>query len=69
MHAKLYWGTDLEHVMRVSLLTIALGAIWLAVMLMIGWYNPELHLLATTSSTVMVGTGNGWGIVERILKK
>ncbi|MBW2972721.1 hypothetical protein KY359_06825 [Candidatus Woesearchaeota archaeon] len=52
---------------RAVLLCAAMFVLWYIVMLLISWYDPALHLVATFSSAIMVGTGNSWGIVNRIV--
>jgi hypothetical protein len=68
MHTKAAFGTDAEQIIRAALLVMSLAAVWWAVMLLIGWYNPEMHMLATASSALMASTGNGHGVVGRIIR-
>jgi hypothetical protein len=57
----------LKNIFRYIRLFAALAAIWLIVMLMISWYDPALHAIATFSSMFFVSTGRSWGVVEKIV--
>jgi len=58
--------SPLRHVSKSVLLCAAMCAIWLFVMLLVGWYDPRFHLVATFSSAALAALGLGGGIVERL---
>ena len=57
----------LKTLAKALFLCASLFLLWQIVLLLIGWYNPTLHLLATFSSVITVSTGNSWGIIEKIV--
>jgi len=61
------WHPSLKHIAKAFLLLASLAAIWLAVMLAIRWYDPGFHLLAVSASAMTVATGNGQGLVEKLV--
>jgi len=58
---------QLMHIARSFVLCASLLAIWYAVMLLMGWYDPGFHIAATALSAVMVSTGKSWGVVEKLV--
>jgi hypothetical protein len=58
--------SPLRRVSKSVLLCISMCAIWLFVMLIVGWYDPKFHLLATFSSAALAALGLGGGVVERL---
>jgi hypothetical protein len=70
MHAKLCaFSThfSLKNILRSIMLCACLFLLWYCVMLLINWYDPGFHLVATFSSAIMVSTGRSWGIVEKVI--
>ena len=61
------WHALLKHIAKALILCASLALVWLAVMLAIGWYDPGFHLLATSVSAMTVATGNGQGLVEKLV--
>ena len=59
---------SVRYISRLLLLTCVLSAVWYAMLLLMSWYSAGFHLAATASSTVMVATGNSWGVVEGIIE-
>jgi hypothetical protein len=70
IETRLNWGSilSLRSFYRAFLLCASLFLLWYVVMLLISWYDPTMHLLATFSSAITVGTGNGDGIIEKLIK-
>ncbi|MBN1544178.1 hypothetical protein JW898_01815 [Candidatus Woesearchaeota archaeon] len=58
---------SLRCIYRAFLLCASLFLLWYLVMILIDWYDIGFHLLATFSSAVMAGTGNSWGVMNRIV--
>ncbi len=58
---------SVRYISRLFLLTCCLSTIWYSMMLLMSWYSAGFHLAATLSSTVMVATGNSWGVVEKLV--
>ena len=58
----------IKHIAKAVLMCISLFILWYVVLVLINYYNPGFHLIATFSSAVMVSTGRSWGIINRILK-
>jgi hypothetical protein len=56
----------LKRVSKSLILCAAMCSIWLFVMMLVGWYDPGFHLIATFSSAALVALGIGGGVVERL---
>ncbi|MBI5880668.1 hypothetical protein HZB90_00900 [archaeon] len=66
-YSKVRRNKQLLHIAKSFVLCASLLAIWYAVMLLAGWYDPGFHILATAFSAVMVTTGKSWGVIEKLV--
>jgi hypothetical protein len=66
-YSKVRRKKQLLHIAKSLALCASLLAIWYAVMLLMGWYDPGFHILATAFSAVLVSTGKSWGVVEKLV--
>jgi hypothetical protein len=68
MEFSVSYNPAVKHIVKSILMCASLFALWYIVLVLINYYNPAFHLIATFSSAVMVGMGKSWGLIDSILK-
>lgn len=69
MEYSVSYNPVIKHIGKAILMCASLFVLWYIVLMLINYYTPGFHLIATFSSAVMVSTGKSWGLIGDILHK